>query len=185
MLGSVRRLLRAAMLLAIALPASAGAADVDCGALDLRVVTSLDYTKIHCRLVEPAVGDAYRKGEMIVANSKFAVHTAMHFEATENGLQALMPIERMVDMMQVFARTWNWTDKWTQGPFTLRRFDAAFRRAPDLPFACVGYARLLGPNSAAGRPKHFLGGLYCAAAPEKITEARIGQVLGSMALTQR
>jgi hypothetical protein len=185
MFGSVRRLLCAAMVLAIAFAAPAGAADVDCSVLDLHVVTSLDYTKVRCRLVEPSAGDPYRKGEVIVANSKFAVHTAMHFESGENGLQTLMPVERMVDLMQVFARTWNWTSEWTQGAFTLRRFEAAFTRAPDLPFACIGYGRLLGPNSADGRPKHFLGGFYCAAAPEKITQARIGQVLGSMALTPK
>jgi hypothetical protein len=185
MLGSIRGVLRAAVVLAIAVPASAGAADVDCDVLELRVVASLDYTKVRCRLVEPNAGDPYRRGEVIVANSKFAVHTAMHFESGDSGLQSLMPVERMADRMDVFARTWNWSAEWSQGAFTLRRFDAAFKRAPALPFACVGYGRLLGPNSPAGRPKHFLGGFYCAAEPEKITEVRIGQVLGSMALTAK
>jgi hypothetical protein len=154
MFGSIRRLLRAAMLLAVAVPTSAGAADIDCSILDLHVVTSLDYTKVRCRLVEPSAGDPYRKGEVIVANSKFAVHTAMHFESGENGLQTLMPIERMVDLMKVFARTWNWTREWTQGVYTLRRFDAAFKRAPTLPFACIGYGRLLGPNSVGSSSLH-------------------------------
>ena len=185
MLGSIRGVLRAVIVLAIAVPAPSGAADVDCSTLDLQVVAPIDYTKIRCRLVEPNAGDPYRKGEVIVANGKFAVHTAMHFESGESGLQSVMPIERMVDRMMVFAQTWNWTGEWTQGAFTLRRFDAAFKRAPALPFACIGYGRLLGPNSTAGLPKHFLGGFYCAAEPEKITQAKIGQVLGSMALAPR